>query len=210
MANQAILIQIVCVLAIVFFGIAIGLGSLVCIGWWILAPIDRAAKFRTAPMRFSVGDFLCLFLAIQIPLAFVYRFVGEDVTGYYWVLTILTWAIAPIIWIACGHTLSKAGITTSVHRFVFLGLIMPLVYYGVIPFTILGLSFLAAVVNPGDVPFRWIGPAWLVLAMLFFVSGLFVRKMVQKTVACAPMSEQENGNEFFRTAMCDNGRARSG
>jgi hypothetical protein len=210
MANQAILIQIICVLAIVFFGIAIGLGPLVFIGWWILAPIDRAAKFRTAPMRFSVGDFLCLFLAIQIPLAFVYRFVGEDVSAYYWVLTILTWAIAPIIWIACGHTLSKAGITTSVHRFVFLGLIMPLVYYGLIPFTLLGLSFLAALFDPANVPFQWIGPAWLILAMLFFVSGLFVRKMLQQSIAHAPISEQQDENEVFRAAMCDNRRARSG
>jgi hypothetical protein len=208
MGNPAILIQIVCVLAIIFVGIAIGLGPLVCIGWWILAPIDRAAKSRTAPMRFSVGDFLCLFLAIQIPLAFVYRFVGEELVAYYWVLTILTWAIAPIIWIACGHTLSKAGITTSGHRFVFLGLIMPLVYYGVIPFTLLGLSFLAALFNPSDIPFQWIGPAWLVLAILFFVSGLFVRKMLQQTSASGSISEREHETEFVRPAMCDNRSAR--
>lgn len=209
MANPTIPMQIIYVLAIAVLGIAVVLGPLLCIGWWILAPLDRAAKSQTAPLRFSVGDFLCLFLAIQIPLAFVYRFVGEDLTAYYWVLTILTWGIAPIIWIACGHTLSKAGITTSVHRFVFLGLIMPLVYYGVIPFTILGLSFMAGLFSTADVPFLWIAPAWLVLATLFFISGLFVRKMLQPSGNRVPVSDPEQETELFQRVVCDNGQVRT-
>src|SRR6476661_7003679 len=119
----------------------------------ILAPIDRAAKFRKAPVRFSIGDFMCLFLAIQMPLAGAHRFLGQDTMEAYWTFTIVTWLVAPVIWYAGARTLSKAQVTTNSHRFVFLGLIMPLVYYGLVPFTVLGFTFLSPLVGQTDLPF---------------------------------------------------------
>src|SRR3954462_15915738 len=65
------------VIAQIAVGVVALLGSGVLIGTAILAPIDRAAKSRHAPVRFSICDFLCLFLAIQIPLSALHRFIGQ-------------------------------------------------------------------------------------------------------------------------------------
>jgi hypothetical protein len=105
----------------------------------ILRPIDRAAKERDAPFRFSIGDFLCLFWVVQLPLAFVFQLSDEETTGAYWLFTIVIWAVAPIVWLTCARALSKAGISGGKHRFIFLSLVVPTVYYGLFPF--IGLSW---------------------------------------------------------------------
>src|SRR5262245_34409327 len=107
------------------------------IGRWILAPIDQAGKSRKAPVRFSIGDFLCLFLALQLPLTGAYQFIDKEDRGPFWMVTFISWIVAPTIWWACARALSKAGVVNGRHRFVFLGLIMPAVYYGLIPFILL-------------------------------------------------------------------------
>jgi uncharacterized membrane protein len=99
---------------------------------------------------------------------------------------------------------------TSAHRFVFLGLIMPLVYYGVIPFTILGMALLAAVFGQIVIPFGSLGSVWLILAILFFASGLYVRRMLRQTKGGLPVSDEDHERELFRTAMYDSSPARSG
>src|ERR1044072_6206492 len=115
MSLFSILLYLVWILAILVVGIALTLAPLIWIARRILSPIDRAAKFREAPVRFSIGDFLCLFLAIQIPLAGVYRFMGEATIVAYWTFTAITWIVAPVIWFACARALSKAQVTTSSH-----------------------------------------------------------------------------------------------
>src|SRR6478736_81799 len=180
MSNLPLFLQVVWISAIVVLGIALAVAPIFWIARQILAPIDRAAKFRKAPVRFSIGDFLCLFLAIQIPLAAVHGFLGPETMEAYWTFTIITWLVAPVIWYAGGQTLSKAQVTKSSHRFVFLGLIMPLVYYGLVPFTVLGLAFLAPLLGHVPAQFRSQLLAWCVLAALFFVSALFVRWMLQQ------------------------------
>ena len=183
MADLSILLQTLWILAIVVGVIVLSFAPLYWIAKRILAPIDRVAKFRKAPVRFSIGDFLCLFLAIQIPLAGVHRFMGDDTIEAYWTFTIVTWLVAPVIWYAGARTLSKAQVTSSSHRFVFLGLIMPLVYYGLIPFTVLGIMLLSPLFGPADLPFRWLSSAWFILAVLFYASGRFVRWMLEQTRA---------------------------
>jgi hypothetical protein len=208
MSNLSILIHVVWILAIVVAGIVLALAPLIWIARWILSPIDRAGKFHKAAVRFSIGDFLCLFLAIQIPLAAIHRFVGEDSTGTYWAFTIITWLLAPLIWFAGARALSKAQVIKSSHRFIFLGLIMPLVYYGLIPFTLLGLAFLAPLAGDNNSPFRWLVPAWFVLAVLFFVSGRYVQWMLQQVQTSEPpISDREHENELLRAAMSDTSAA---
>lgn len=110
----------------------------------ILRPIDQAAKARDAPFRFSIGDFLCLFWVVQLPLAFVFQLSGEETSVPYWLFTIVIWAVAPIVWITCARALSKAGISGGIHRFIFLAAVVPTVYYGLFPF--IGLSWAGLVV----------------------------------------------------------------
>src|SRR5687767_15253695 len=73
----------------------------------ILRPIDQLAKAGKAAFRFSIGDFLCLFWVVQIPLAFVFQLDAEETAIQYWVLTVMVWAVAPLVWITCARALSK-------------------------------------------------------------------------------------------------------
>ena len=107
--------------AIVLLGIVLAVAPIFWIARQILSPIDRAAKFRKAAVRFSIGDFLCLFLAIQIPLAAVHGFLGEDTMEAYWTFTLITWLVAPVIWYAGGRTLSKAQVTSELASLCILG-----------------------------------------------------------------------------------------
>jgi hypothetical protein len=208
MNELPILIWLLSIGAIVLVGIALTVAPITWIARQILAPIDRAAKFRKAPVRFSIGDFLCLFLAIQIPLAAVHRFWNEDSMEAYWTFTIITWLVAPVIWYAGARTLSKAQVTRNSHRFIFLGLIMPLVYYGLVPFTVIGLAFLNPLFGESHLPFRWLLSSWFILAVLFYLSGRFVRWMLQQvSIDEAPVSDKEHENELFRAAMFDTSSA---
>src|SRR3954470_4825949 len=211
MNDLPILFRLLTISAIVLVGIMLAVAPIFWIARQILAPIDRAAKFRKAPVRFSIGDFLCLFLAIQIPLAGAHRFLGEETMEAYWTFTIITWFAAPVIWYAGARTLSKAQVTTNSPRFVFLGLIMPLVYYGLVPFTVLGLTFLSPLAGRTDLPFRLLLSVWFFLAVLFYLSGRFVRWMLQQVPSDQPpISDQDHENEIFRAAMFDSASAASG
>src|SRR5688572_5942452 len=109
----------------------------------ILRPVDQAAKERDAPFRFSLGDFLCLFWVVQLPLAFVMQIEGEETEPFFWVLTCVVWMVAPLVWVTCARALSKAGISAGKHRIFFLAIVLPTVYYGLFPF--IGLSWAGAV-----------------------------------------------------------------
>jgi hypothetical protein len=203
MSNLPIFLQVAWILTIVVVGIAFALAPITWIARKILAPIDRAAKFRKAPVRFSIGDFLCLFLAIQIPLAAVHGFLGPETMEAYWAFTLITWLVAPVIWYFGGQTLSRAQVTTGSHRFVFLGLIMPLVYYGLVPFTVLGLTFLAPLLGHTPTQIRWMLLAWIVLASLFFISGRFVRWMLHQVPNDKQPVADQHENELFPAAVLD-------
>jgi hypothetical protein len=211
MNDLPLLLRLLSISAIVLVGIALAVAPIFWIARLILAPIDRAAKFRKAPVRFSIGDFLCLFLAIQIPPAGAHRFLGQDTMEAYWTFTIVTWFVAPVIWYAGARTLSKAQVATNSHRFVFLGLIMPLVYYGLVPFTVLGFIFLSPLVGQTDLPFRLLLSVWFFLAILFYLSGRFVRWMLQQVPSNEPpISDKVHENELVGAAMFETSSAGSG
>ncbi len=183
--------MLMCVLAII--------GPSTFIVRWILAPIDRAAKFRKAPARFSIGDFFCLFLAIQIPLAVIYRFVEADENQFYWLFTIATWIIGPVMWVTGARTLSKAGVEASGQRFVFLGLIMPIVYYGLLPFTMLGIRIslmLCGAENLWKFAF-WMFTAWGTLAGLLALCAMFTARIVRQLRfnSAVPIDTQAHAGE---------------
>jgi hypothetical protein len=181
------------------------IGPIVMIGRWILGPTDRAAKFRDAPVRFSIGDFLCLFLAVQIPLTLIYQLVEQDEKPLFWLFTVITWVMAPVIWFACARALLKAGVTKAQHRFVFLGLIMPLVYYGLVPFVFLTVAGLVTLANTDAAELllnKWLVLAWLALVCAFYVSGLFTRLIVRHALGNKPpISDLEHRLRLARAAI---------
>jgi hypothetical protein len=178
------LLQIAKAIAAICLGINAGLGPTVFVARWILTPIDRAAKSREAPVRFSIGDFLCLFILIQIPLAAIFRLQDStedgDVRVGLWVLTAILWGVGTVIWYAGARTLSKAGVAATGNRFVYLGLILPLVYYGLVPYTFLSCSGVAALFNAEQPTWTvgWGFAAWTILTLLYGLSAIFTHWMI--------------------------------
>ena len=149
----------------------------------ILRPIDNMAKERDAAFRFSIGDFLCLFWIIQIPLAFVFQLDAEETAIQYWVFTILVWGIAPLVCITCARALSKAGILAGMHRYLFLGLVVPIVYYGLFPFIALSLAGIGVLASNGAralFQYRVEILSWIGLAACLFVCGLYSPWLVRR------------------------------
>ncbi len=154
----------------------------------ILRPVDQAAKERNLPFRFSMGDFLCLFWVVQLPLAFVYRIEGRETESFYWILTVVVWGVAPVVWVTCARALSKAGVSEGKHRFIFLGIVVPTVYYGLFPF--IGLSW----VGVGAIGFegmdyflqhRSMIALWTILMFALIASGFYSPWMVEHAASPA-------------------------
>jgi hypothetical protein len=113
--------------------------------------------------------------------------------------------MAPVIWFACARALLKAGVTKAQHRFVFLGVIMPIVYYGLVPFVFLTVAGLVALANTDAaelLPNKWLVLAWFALVCAFYVSGLFTRLIVRNARGNElPISDLEHRLRLARAAI---------
>jgi len=160
----------------------------------VLRPVDRAARERNLPFRFSIGDFLCLFWIVEIPLAFVYRVsrgqtnnAGDDgLTLYFWILTAAVWVVAPLAWFTVARALSKAGISAGPHRMIFLGAVLPTVYYGLFAFIGLSVAIAAGVADIG-LGFlngnTFIGMWWFILGASLLACGFYSPWLVRHATA---------------------------
>jgi hypothetical protein len=169
-----------------FFGLlalALILAAFIGAGRWVVMPIDRAAKIRNAPRRFSIGDFLCLFLAVQVPLTAIHLLIRAEERRMFWGFSIATWIAAPVIWYVCTQALSRAGINQGVYRAVFLGLVLPVVYYGLFPFVLLPFVILSAIVSRDAVMLSLLDTfvsSWVIITVLLWLSGLYTRWLVRR------------------------------
>ena len=92
---------------VVFGGAIIAAATM---GAWVLRPLDRAAKNRRHPTQFTIADFFCLFLLIQLPMALVHALVPKSEPAAIWVLDGLGWFFFGAAWWAGVLRLSRAGI----------------------------------------------------------------------------------------------------
>jgi hypothetical protein len=161
--------------------------------WWtvyrVLRPVDRAARERNMPFRFSLGDFLCLFWIVQLPLAFVYR-LGDDRDGdadleqFYWILTAAVWIVAPLAWFTVARALSRAGVAAGLHRMLFLGLVLPTVYYGLFPFIGMSIAGVIGIGQRGIAFFlenKFLTALWCVLVIGLIAGGFYSPWMIRRT-----------------------------
>jgi hypothetical protein len=172
--------------AVVFFVFAGMLAAVHLLGRWVLGPIDRAANARRAPVRLSIADFLCLFVAVQLPLTIVVRMRSEDTEPYFWIFAILAWVVAPVIWISCAIALSRAAITKGSQRLIFMGLVLPITYYGLIPFVVFaaiaaGMTFEGQSKEISRYP--GIIFLWIITGIALFACGLYTRRIASYPVA---------------------------
>jgi hypothetical protein len=160
------------------------LAGFIGIGAWILSPLDRAARQMKAPVRFSISDFLCLFLAVQVPLTVVYLLIESDEPGTYWTFTFASWVVGPLTWYVCAQALSRAGVSRGLHRVLFLGGVLPVVYYGLILIVVLPFLALGARMR-GDTAMLIAMPPWValwfVVALLLGASAYYTRWLARQS-----------------------------
>jgi hypothetical protein len=166
----------------------------------ILRPVDLAARERNLPFRFSMGDFLCLFWLIQLPLTFVFRLKdsapqdAHELRSFYWILMAVVWGVAPLAWVTVARALSKAGVGGGIHRFVFLGLVLPTVYYGLFPLISISMALLLRGAEYMAVNKSYV-VLWGFLLVGIVASGFYSPWMMQHVAVGAEggLGEGENG-----------------
>ena len=95
------------------------------VGSLVLGPVNRAAGKLRAPTRFLLPDFMWLLVELQLALGYCVSFVGiEQVTFFALLLGFLTLA-SVLMWAGAVSFLSRAGVRNSLHRGIFIVLLLP-------------------------------------------------------------------------------------
>src|SRR5689334_1472398 len=86
--------------------------------WWIVGPVDIAARSRRYPRQFNLADFLCLFFLAQVPLACLRGLTilgDENLRRVAILLGVLGVAMSALMWWCGVHILSRAGVRRTWH-----------------------------------------------------------------------------------------------
>ena len=118
----------------------------------MLSPMVSATRDSRLPTQFSIADFFCLVLLLQVWMAAVYLFFrGIDQDKFASVCCdAVGGAIFTMLWWTGVRTLSRAGVRTPWHRCAFLAFVVP-------------SSFAVAIATP----------FWLTWLALFSITNLF-------------------------------------
>jgi hypothetical protein len=168
-------------------------GFLVCITFaWVLAPLSRAAKSRQGIFQFSLADFLCLFVLIQLPFGAVYGMANEYskrevVVGF----SLLIAAVAVVAWLAGVQLLSKANIRVPWHRGVALGVVMPITVFGNFALIGMPIAAMSALDSGRSSQAFWLFVAETLVAGAVYACGRFTRMIV----ACAENKKETRDDE---------------
>ena len=108
------------------------------IGIAVLRPLDVAVK-RTpyhdrGKVRFQLVDFLCLFVLIQLPFSLLGLWTNRAFHGGVVCVLVFLLTLGTAIWLTGVITLCRIRIDRPRQHFMVLGLILPLIYYGLMPY----------------------------------------------------------------------------
>jgi hypothetical protein len=168
--------------------------------WWVVGPIDRAARNRRFPRQFNLADFLCLFFLLQLPLALLQRaFTAPEYRSRQNAVTlgIVAWIAGGLMWWFAVHILSRAGVNRVLHRCLFLMLAMPFALIGSVVFGFVPLGVAALLSERGSGSARGL---WFLMGMeiglfaLILVAGRFTRSMVRGVGQCELENSSAGGN----------------
>ena len=157
------------------------------VGIWIVRPVDRAARQRRQRVRYSLTDFLCLFVIVQAPLtamawlrANAYISDGEPV----WLFAAMAWILGPLIWWTATRAISRAGVYHGWPRVVFMGLVVPTVYFGLMVLFAFVIELWAVLASDGELEFVPSARSALTLTVLLgcalWVAGIVTRQIVRR------------------------------
>lgn len=147
-------------------------------GRWTLRPLDKAAKGSTRPPQFTLVDFFCLFLLVQLPTGLIHGWLPDY--SAIWVLDGFAWGACAMAWWISVRTLSRAGVQNPWHRGLFLVLAIPIAYFGSIAAAVLPVVAFALAVE-GHEHVRTIAllaAAEVALCAGLFACGWFTRRIV--------------------------------
>ncbi|HID76714.1 MAG TPA: hypothetical protein EYP56_12050 [Planctomycetaceae bacterium] len=166
---------------------AIALATAVAV--WVFRPLDKAARRRRHVTQFTLADFFCLFLVLQLTLGFNHLVLPHDEPIIY-ALDAFGCLCLGALWWASVRSLSAAGVRRLWHRSLFLLVVVPLTLSAAVPGVLVAVCVVAAVITdaPSDPGFWWLAAADVPLAMAVWVLGLFTRYMLARAdpAAAAP------------------------
>jgi hypothetical protein len=117
----------------------------------VLGPLDSAAKDRRYPVQFTLADFLCLFVQIQLALAgpaVLFRGVGDK--GPAVIMTVFIILFVLLVWWTGVRTLSRAGVHDTRGRTLTLVVAIPFGYAVSVAIPVVGCFILGSLANsPG-------------------------------------------------------------
>lgn len=161
----------------------------------ILGPLDRAARNRECPAQFTLADFLCLFVLIQLSMILPHWLATLiERNPVYWLFAGYGWASAAALWWFSVRSLHKSGVVIVWHRAVFLTLAIPvtIVTSAGIPAVAVFVVLMFRELNfPGDV-FRALG-AELLLAFFVVVCSYFTRYIIAHATPPTPSLPSSSG-----------------
>lgn len=147
-------------------------------GRWTLRPLDQAAKSSARRPQFTLVDFFCLFLLVQLPTGLIHGWLPDY--SAIWVFDGFAWGACGMAWWISVRTLSRAGVQNPWHRGIFLVLVLPIAYFGAIVAAVLPVVTFALVVE-GDGEGRTIALLAAIEAALcvgLHACGWFTRRIV--------------------------------
>jgi hypothetical protein len=159
---------------------------------WVLGPLERAARTRRGAIQFSLADFLCLFVLVQLPLGAVHGLTSHAsersaVLGF----DLLAAGIAVVGWLAGIQLLSNAGIRAPWHRFIALAVVMPITIFGNFALVLMPAM---AVVMLGDQ--QYFGACCLFVAEVLLVAVFFGLGKFTRMIAASAEPRFERQSEI--------------
>jgi hypothetical protein len=163
------------------FGVVALVVSALAFGAWVVVPVDRAAKGRRHPPQFSLFDFLCLFILIQLPTGLIHGLMEADEQETIWILTLYGWGACGGMWWMSVRALSQAGVSNPRHRAVFLLAALPIAVFGAIALPIVVVATVVAAANlprSGRGTVAWLAFAAVALFAAIYLCGRYTRWML--------------------------------
>jgi hypothetical protein len=146
---------------------------------WSLGPLYRAARHRRDTGQFTIADFLCLFVLVQIAVGIVH-WIGGSSEGAV-AADVVVLAFVAMLWWSCVRTLNRAGIRPTWHRCVVLVAVMPTATIGSVYSIVLALMVVAVLSEMSSATmtaFAWFLLGILPIAGAIYAAGRFTRKIV--------------------------------
>ena len=148
------------------------------VGTWILRPLDRAAKIKRAPARFTLMDFIGLVFQFQIVTGIVRAMIPYEMewNWNFWGICVFAWTAITAVWAKGVSTFSQAGIEDVWQRAILIFCVLPVAYVGSFAFSIIAGFLIGSKLEVWEFVVLTAIEIGLVASAIF--SGIYTRRVV--------------------------------